>query len=89
MSATTSPIPGASFMEHYDINSRIAVLETEMKNIANEIKSLRLDSKEQHMNMMEKIQDMDHRLDVIEKWRWMLIGGAAVVGYLVSHFFVK
>jgi len=37
--------------------------------------------------MMEKISDIDQRLTVIERWRWMIIGGAAVLGFLAAHFF--
>jgi hypothetical protein len=30
----------------------------------------------------KKITD---RVDVLERWRWMIVGGAIVLGYLVSH----
>ena len=73
-------------MELFDTTSRIAVLENEIKNLSNEIKEFRLDSKEQHKNMMEKIEDIDKRLTAIERWRWMVVGGAVVLGYLASHF---
>jgi hypothetical protein len=35
--------------------------------------------------MMEKISDIDSRLTIIEKWRWMIIGGSVVLGYAASH----
>lgn len=73
-------------MELFDTTSRIAVLENEIKNISSEIKDFRMDSKEQHRNMMEKIEDIDKRLTAIERWRWMVVGGAVVLGYLASHF---
>ena len=73
-------------MELFDTTSRIAVLENELKNLSSEIKDFRMDSKEQHKNMMEKIDDIDRRLTTIEKWRWMIVGGAVVLGYLASHF---
>jgi hypothetical protein len=73
-------------MELFDTTSRIAVLENEIKNISSEIKEFRMDSKEQHKNMMDKIDDIDKRLTAIERWRWMVVGGAIVLGYLVSHF---
>lgn len=73
-------------MELFDTTSRIAVLENELKNLSSEIKDFRLDSKEQHKSMMEKIDDIDKRLTAIEKWRWMIVGGAVVLGYLASHF---
>lgn len=72
-------------MEMLDTTARIAVLENELKNVASEIKELRIDSKEQHMHMMKKIDDIDLRLMAIEKWRWLLMGGAVVVGYFLAH----
>jgi hypothetical protein len=35
-------------------------------------------STEQHKAIAEKIQ-------TIEKWRWMIMGGALVVGYVLAH----
>jgi hypothetical protein len=73
-------------MELFDTTSRIAVLENQLNNLGSELKEFRQDSKEQHKQMMEKIDDIDQRLNTIERWRWMIIGGAAVLGFLLSHF---
>jgi len=73
-------------MELFDSTARIAVLENQLNNLGSELKEFRHDSKEQHKQMMEKIEDIDKRLNTIEKWRWMIIGGAAVLGFLFSHF---
>ena len=73
-------------MELFDTTSRIAVLENQLTNLASELKEFRHDSKEQHRQMMEKINDIDDRLTVLEKWRWMIIGGAAVLGFMAAHF---
>lgn len=72
-------------METFDTGARIAVLENELKNLSHEVREHRLDSKEQHKQMMDKIEDIDNRLGVVEKWRWMVVGGAVVIGYLASH----
>ena len=69
----------------FDTNAKIAVLENELKNVASELKEMRLDQKEQHQLMMEKVIDIDKRLMAIEKWRWLLMGGAIVVGYILAH----
>jgi hypothetical protein len=74
-------------MELFDTGARIAVVENELKNVTREVQELRLDSKEQHKQMMDKITEIDKRLGVIEKWRWMVVGGALVLGYVGSHFF--
>jgi hypothetical protein len=73
-------------MELFDTTSRIAVLENQLTNLGSELKEFRHDSKEQHRQMMEKINDIDDRLTVLEKWRWMIIGGAAVLGFMAAHF---
>lgn len=76
-------------MESFDTGARIAVLENEVKNLSYEVREHRLDSKEQHKQMMQKIDEIDSRLGIVEKWRWMIIGGAAAVGFLLSHLFFK
>ena len=73
-------------MELFDTTSRIAVLENQLTNLGSDLKEFRHDSKEQHRQMMEKINDIDERLTVLEKWRWMIIGGAAVLGFMAAHF---
>ena len=73
-------------MELFDTTSRIAVLESQLTNLVSDLKEFRHDSKEQHKQMMEKISDIDERLTVLEKWRWMIIGGAGVLGFMAAHF---
>jgi hypothetical protein len=73
-------------MELFDTTSRIAVLENQLTNLGSDLKEFRHDSKEQHRQMMEKINDIDERLTILEKWRWMIIGGAAVLGFMAAHF---
>ena len=74
-------------MELFDTTSRIAVLENQLTNLGTELKEFRMDSKEQHKAMMDKISNIDARLTAIERWRWMIVGGAVVLGYLGSHLF--
>jgi len=84
-------------MESWDTNSRIAVLESEIKAIGREIGQMRQEQAAQ-MNQMreaqskmqsalvEKLDHMEKRIQVVERWRWMLIGAAAVGGYFLAHF---
>ena len=39
----------------------------------------------------DDIKQVSSRVDVLERWRWMIVGGAIVIGYLVGHlqFFAK
>lgn len=72
-------------MELFDSSSRIAVLENEVKNIASDVKELRKEQKEQHETLMQKFNSMDERLGIVERWRWMILGAAVVVGYIIAH----
>ena len=77
-------------MEFVDTTARIAVLENEVKNVVEELREIRKEQKEQHAAMMKELNKLEDRINSIEKWRWMVIGGAAVVGYLLAHLpFVK
>lgn len=56
------------------LNHKIERLENEL---VAEIKSLRDENKKQH-------EEMKSKLALVEKWIWVVTGGAAVVGFIVS-----
>ena len=56
------------------LNQRINTLE---KDLMQEIKNLRDENKKQH-------EEMKSKLGIVEKWIWVVTGGAAVVGFIVS-----
>jgi cell division septum initiation protein DivIVA len=58
-----------------DVYKKIS--DTEDKIMA-EIYALRQDMKRQHEIEARKIQDLD-------KWRWLVVGGSVVIGWLVSR----
>lgn len=31
------------------------------------------------------IKQVTARVDILEKWRWMIVGGAIVLGYIIGH----
>lgn len=39
---------------------------------------------ETERRVINKIEAMDKRLERLETWRWMVIGGAAVIGFVIS-----
>jgi predicted RNase H-like nuclease (RuvC/YqgF family) len=59
-----------------DVYSKIT--EVEMK-IMNEIHSMREDMKSQHELERSKIAELD-------KWRWIVVGAAAIVSWVISNF---
>jgi hypothetical protein len=72
-------------METFDTGARIAVLENELKNIASDIKEIKVEQKEQHDALMKHFVNIEERLTNLEKWRWMVVGGAMVLGFLLSN----
>lgn len=72
-------------MELFDTQSRIAILEHEVKNISELMKELRKEQKEQHEAIMRRIDSIDNRIDILERWRYTVIGGAIVIGFLLSQ----
>ena len=43
----------------------------------------------QHKEIQEdisgEIKGLERRIDILEKWKWIMLGGAATCGYLISH----
>lgn len=75
--------------EAADTLSRIAVLETEVKNVVDELKEIRKEQKDQHTILLAKIDTIVERVHILERWRWMIFGGAIVVGYILAHIRIE
>lgn len=47
--------------------------------------------KEIQTEISNDIKGLEARIDILEKWKWIVIGGSMVVGYLISNlsFFSK
>jgi len=67
---------------HKRISSAEKEFQTEIgklnDKILDEMKSMRAESKAQHDELSDKMTKL-------EKWVWLVSGGAAVVGFLLSH----
>lgn len=101
-----------------DMKSRVASLETQVVNIAEDVRRIetRVDGQYQqlhsrisdlrddirheiddkHDRLMKKLDEhadkeinanneMRSKISSMEKWRWMIMGGAVVVGYILAH----
>ena len=68
-----------------DTQSRIAVLENKVQFVVDELKEIRVEQKEQHASLMAKFDSISNRISVLEKWRFMIFGGAVVIGYILAH----
>lgn len=41
--------------------------------------------KEQHDSLRKSMETVKSRVEVLEKWKWMILGGAIVLGYVIGH----
>lgn len=75
-----------------DIHSRITTGNREiMQKIDDKIDALAKSDKDQHESLKSTMDQVKLRVDILERWRWMIVGGAIVLGYLIGHldFFAK
>ena len=69
-----------------DLHSRITTGNREiMDKLDEKIDALAKADKEQHENLKSSMEKVKERVDFLERWKWMIIGGAAVIGYLIGH----
>ena len=48
-------------------------------------KAVQADIQEVAKTLDEDIKEVSKRVDTLEQWRWMIVGGAIVVGYVIGH----
>ena len=58
-------------------------IEKSHNEIMSEIKQLRADQKAHNDNENEVLSKLDQRLHKVENWRWLIMGGGLVVGWLL------
>lgn len=70
-----------------EVHSRLTTVSRE---IVDEIKTIerniKADSTAQHTTLSDKMDDLDERIGLVEKWKFLILGGAVVLGFLVGHF---
>jgi archaellum component FlaC len=75
-----------------DLHSRITTGNREiMDKLDEKIDELAKADREQHESLKKSMDNVQERVNVLERWRWMIVGGAIVIGYLMAHleFFQK
>ena len=72
-----------------ELHSRITTGNREiMDKLDQKIDELAKADREQHEALKKTMDNVKERVDVLEKWRWMIVGGAIVIGYMMSHLSV-
>jgi hypothetical protein len=56
-----------------------------MDKLDEKIDSLAKADKEQHETLKQTMDNVKTRVGILENWRWMIVGGAIVLGYLVGN----
>jgi len=77
-------------LEMKDLQVRIT---TQTKEIFDKLDHMETRMEDQIKALEKSIKDEQSKIDtrvlVLEKWRWYLIGAAAIIGYLVSYMDLK
>lgn len=69
-----------------DLHSRITTTTREITDhIDDKIDTLAQTDAKQHEGMKKSIDSMKDRVDMLEKWKWLILGGATAVGYILGH----
>lgn len=69
-----------------ELHSRITTGNREiMDKIEHTVSALAESDREQHEQLAEKLGKIADRVETLENWRWMIVGGAIVVGFLLGH----
>lgn len=58
-------------------------LSGQVRSLTQEIAQMRIDRASERKELLVVIGKQDARIDVIEEWRWRVVGGAGVVSFLV------
>jgi peptidoglycan hydrolase CwlO-like protein len=77
-------------LEIKDLQTRIT---TQTKEIFDKLDHMETRMEDQIKALEKSIKDEQSKIDtrvlVLEKWRWYLLGAAAIIGYLVSYMDLK
>lgn len=71
-----------------DLHSRITTGNREiMDKLDEKIDELAKNDKVQHEALRQAMLEVKSRVDVLERWRWMIVGAAMVVGWILNKMF--
>ena len=71
-----------------DLHSRITTGNREiMDKLDEKIDELARNDKAQHESLRQAMLEVKSRVDVLERWRWMIVGAAMVAGWILNKMF--
>ena len=73
-------------MDVKELHSRITTSNREVMDAIHSVeKSIKSHIDSEHNRQDAEIKRVEKKIDALVKWRWFVIGGAAVAGWLFSH----
>lgn len=68
------------------LHSRISDLRDDLRSDFETKNEKVIQKIEEHTNSSnEHSKELNKRIDGLERWRWMIMGGALVIGYILAH----
>lgn len=72
--------------QYSTLHSRISDMRDDLRNEIDKKHDQMMTVLKEHMDVeMQHHETMRDKMATIEKWRWMIMGGAAVLGYVLAH----
>ena len=56
-----------------------------VEHLDNSINELAKADKDQHDTLRKSMEKVNTRVDTLERWKWMILGGAIVIGYMIGN----
>jgi len=69
-----------------EILDKIDDMDTRLEEKMNKAaESAKTQHQEIQVELQKDIKSIGDRVDVLERWRWMIVGGAIALGYVIGH----
>ena len=70
-----------------ELSKQIDELHSRITTNTKELMILEASQHEKHSKEIKRLSDnINKRVGVLEKWRWLIIGGAIIVGFILNKF---
>jgi uncharacterized coiled-coil protein SlyX len=72
--------------QYHTLHSRISDMRDDLRNEIDKKHDQMMAMLKEHMDAeLQHHEAMRDKIGAIEKWRWMIMGAACVVGYILAH----
>lgn len=69
-----------------EVHSRLTTVSREiLDQIATMEKNIKTDATSQHAVLSGQMDKLDERINIVEKWKFIVLGGAIVVGFILGQ----